>query len=99
MSYLSATPDMLATAATNVAGIGSSLNVANAAAAAPTTGLIAAGADEVSAAIASLMSSHGRAYQTLSAQAAAFHTQFQALKGAGAAYGARRPPTHRRCRP
>jgi len=36
MSYLIAAPDMLAASATEVAGIGSSLSEANAAAAAPT---------------------------------------------------------------
>jgi hypothetical protein len=52
--------------------------------------VIAAGSDEVSAAIASLFSSHGKAFQALSAQAAAFHSRFvQALiAGAGAYAGA-----------
>ena len=42
MSYVIAAPDMLAAAAADVAGIGSSLSAANAAAAAPTTGVLAA---------------------------------------------------------
>jgi hypothetical protein len=42
-----AEPDTLATAAADAAGIGSSLTEANAAAAASTTGVIAAGGDEV----------------------------------------------------
>jgi triacylglycerol lipase len=47
----------------------------------------AAAGDEVSAAIASLFSSRGTAFQALSAQAAAFHAQFvQALNAAGSAY-------------
>jgi PE family len=45
MSYLAAIPAMLASAATDVEGIGSSLTAATAAAAAPTTALAAAGAD------------------------------------------------------
>jgi hypothetical protein len=62
---------------------------ANAAAAAPITGVIAAVADEVSAAIASLFSGHGQQFQALSTQAAAFHTQFvQALTSAGSSYAA-----------
>ena len=49
--------------------------------------MIAAGGDEVSAAIASLFSSHGTAFQALSAQAAAFHSQFvQALTAGAGSY-------------
>ncbi len=84
MSYLIATPDMLTTAAADVAAIGSSLSVANAAAAAHTAGVLAAAEDEVSAAIALLFSSHARDYQALSAQAAAFHDQFVQALNAGA---------------
>ncbi|CCK59264.1 Conserved protein of unknown function, PE-PGRS family protein [Mycobacterium canettii CIPT 140070010] len=80
---------MLASAATDLAGIGSPLSAANAAAAAPTTAMLAAGADEVSAAVASLFARHAQAYQALSLQATAFHQQFvQALTGAGGAYAA-----------
>ena len=89
MSDVIAVPDMLGAAAADVAGIGSSLSEANTVAAASTTRVIAAGGDEVSAAIASLFSSHGHAFQALSAQAAAFHEQFvQALTAAGGAYKA-----------
>ncbi len=87
MSYVIAAPDMVGTAAADVAGIGSSLSEANAAAMAPTTGVIAAAEDEVSAAIASLFSGHGKVFQALSAQAAAFHSQFvQALHAGAGAY-------------
>ena len=89
MSFVIAAPDFLETAATDLSNIGSALTTANAAAAAPTTGLLAAGADEVSTAVASLFVGHGQAFQELSAQAAAFHSQFvQALNGAGGAYTA-----------
>ncbi|MGB9307281.1 MAG: PE family protein, partial [Mycobacterium sp.] len=90
MSFLIAAPDVLGTAATDLALIGSTLSAANAAAAAQTTGVLAAAGDEVSAAIAALFSAHGQGYQALSAQAAAFHDQFvQALTaGAGAYAGA-----------
>src|SRR6516165_9658986 len=41
----------------------------------------------LSAANAAVFSNHGQAYQSLSAQAAAFHAEFvRALSGAGAAY-------------
>ena len=89
MSYVITAPEVLATAAAEVAGIGSSLNVANATATAPTTAVIAAAEDEVSTAIASLFSGHGQQFQALSARAAAFHTQFvQALDAAKGAYAA-----------
>ena len=84
MSYLVTAPEFLASAATDLSNIGSALTTANAAAAAPTTGLLAAGADEVSTAVASLFVGHGQAFQELSAQAAAFHSQFvQAFSGTG----------------
>jgi hypothetical protein len=87
VSYLVAVPELLASAATDVEGIGSSLSAATAAAAAPTTAVAAAGADEVSSAIAALFSSHAQAHQALSAEAAAFHTKFvQALTGAAEIY-------------
>ncbi|WP_131806177.1 PE family protein, partial [Mycobacterium alsense] len=89
MSFLVTVPDVVATAAENVAGIGSSLSAVNAAAAGPTTGLVAAAEDEVSAAIAALFSGHAAEYQAISAQVAAFHERFvQALAGAGGAYAA-----------
>jgi PE family len=85
--HVIAAPDMLAAAAADVAGIGSSLSEANTAAAASTTRVIAAAGDEASAAIAALFSSHGTAFQALGAQAAAFHAQFvQALNAGARAY-------------
>jgi hypothetical protein len=69
MSVLIAVPEMVA-AATDLARVGSTLSAANAAAVAPTSSVIAAGADEVSASIAALFGAHAQAYQTLSAQAA-----------------------------
>ncbi|WP_142361371.1 PE family protein, partial [Mycobacterium ostraviense] len=87
MSFVLASPEALAAAAADVVGIGSSLRSANAAAAAPTTAVLAAGADEVSAAVASLFSGHGQAYQSLSSQMTAFHDQFvQALNSSSGAY-------------
>nr|WP_265323853.1 PE family protein [Mycobacterium tuberculosis] len=57
-------------AAADVAGIGSAISAANAAALAPTSVLAAAGADEVSAAVAALFSAHAGQYQQLGARAA-----------------------------
>src|ERR1700752_435659 len=76
MSYLVAAPEFLASAATDLSNIGSTLSAANAAAAAPTTGVLAAAEDEVSGVIAAVFSAHGQGFQALGAQAAAFHDQF-----------------------
>lgn len=65
MEYLIAAQDVLVAAAADLEGIGSALAAANRAAEAPTTGLLAAGADEVSAAIASLFSGNAQAYQAM----------------------------------
>jgi hypothetical protein len=87
MSYLIAAPEMMTAAATDLANIGSTLNAANAASAAPTTGIVVAAEDEVSAAIAALFSAQGQDFQALSARAATFHAQFvQALSGNAGAY-------------
>ncbi|OBK26596.1 PE family protein [Mycobacterium asiaticum] len=84
MSFLHAAPEALAAAASDIAGIGSEINTANAAAALPTTGVVAAAADQVSAQVAALFSSHARGYQQLSAQISAFHDKFVQVLGAGA---------------
>ncbi|WP_079067403.1 PE family protein, partial [Mycobacterium tuberculosis] len=87
MSLVIATPQLLATAALDLASIGSQVSAANAAAAMPTTEVVAAAADEVSAAIAGLFGAHARQYQALSVQVAAFHEQFvQALTAAAGRY-------------
>ncbi|WP_142282303.1 PE family protein, partial [Mycobacterium sp. IEC1808] len=88
MSFLIAAPELMAAAASDLAGIGSTLGAARAAAVS-TTGVLAAGEDEVSAAIAALFSAHGQQFQGLGAQAAAFHDQFvQALRAAAGGYTA-----------
>jgi PE family len=84
MSFVLAAPAALVTAASDLAGIGSTLSTANAAAAAPTTSVPAAAADEVSAQVAALFSEHGLGYQQLSTQVAAFHEQFVQTLTAGA---------------
>src|SRR5258705_5876311 len=84
MSWVIAAPEYVAAAASDLAGIGSTISAANAAAAFPTSSVLAAGADEVSAAISALFGAHAQAYQALSAQAALFHDQFVALMNGGA---------------
>lgn len=54
MSFVVTIPEALAAVATDLAGIGSTIGTANAAAAVPTTTVLAAAADEVSAAMAAL---------------------------------------------
>ncbi|KBT40191.1 PE family protein PE9 [Mycobacterium tuberculosis 3280CJ] len=76
MSYMIATPAALTAAATDIDGIGSAVSVANAAAVAATTGVLAAGGDEVLAAIARLFNANAEEYHALSAQVAAFQTLF-----------------------
>jgi hypothetical protein len=51
--------------------ISSALNAENAAAAAPTTGVVPAAADQVSALIAAQFATHAQLYQAVSAQATA----------------------------
>ncbi|WP_139822212.1 PE family protein, partial [Mycobacterium lacus] len=82
---LTAAPDIMASAATGLANIGSAINAANFTAATPTTNLLAAAEDEVSAAVAALFASHAQAYQALSIQAEAFHQQFVRALHVGAA--------------
>src|SRR4051794_14830330 len=84
MSFVVAVPDAVSVVAAELAGMGSTISSANAAAALPTTAVMAAAADEVSAAIASLFGAHAHGYQALSSQAAAFHEQFVRALTAGA---------------
>ena len=66
MSYVLTTPEMLAAAATDVGNIGSAISTASSTAAGPTTGLLPAAEDEVSAAIAKLFGAYGQEYQASS---------------------------------
>ncbi|WP_081290909.1 PE family protein, partial [Mycobacterium asiaticum] len=84
MEFLVAAPEFVTAAANDLAHLGSNLTAANAAALAPTSQVLAAGADEVSEAIAALFGAHGQAYQALSDQAQRFQQQFVQLMNAGA---------------
>jgi hypothetical protein len=84
MSFLTTQPEMLAAAASDLTGIGSATASANAAAATPTTGVIPAAADEVSALTAAQFSTHAQMYQAVSAQAAAIHEMFVTTLGTSA---------------
>ena len=76
MSFVTTQPEVLTTAAGNLQGIGSAMTAGSAAAAAPTTGVVPAAADEVSALTAAQFATHASMYQTISAQAAAIHEMF-----------------------
>jgi hypothetical protein len=87
MSVLDVTPPVLASAAAELENIGADLTAAHASAAVGSTGLLAAGADEVSTATAALFTKYGQAFSALGAQASAFHAEFvRALGGASSAY-------------
>jgi hypothetical protein len=84
MSFVSIVPEMLSAAAGNLQSIGSAVSARNAAALAPTTGLVPAAADEVSALTAMQFATHAQMYQTVSAQATAMHQMFVSFLAASA---------------
>jgi hypothetical protein len=89
MSFVTTQPEALASAAGSLQGIGSTMNAQNAAAAAPTTGVLPAAADEVSALTAAQFAAHAQMYQAVSAQAAAIHELFvNTLATSSASYAA-----------
>ncbi|WP_131806024.1 PE family protein, partial [Mycobacterium alsense] len=69
MSFVIAVPEALAAAVADLSQIESAVSAANVAASAPTTAVLAAGADEVSVAIAAMFGAHAREYQALGAEA------------------------------
>lgn len=84
MSYVMASPDLIAAAAADVAALGSTVNAAHIAAAASTVALVPAAADEVSTGVAQLFSGVGQEFHHLAGQAAAFNAQFVQHLTAGA---------------
>ncbi|MCV7102540.1 PE family protein [Mycobacterium palustre] len=84
MSFVTTLPAMLASAAGELQSIGAAVAAGNAAAAAPTTGVVPAAADEVSALTAAQFAAHGVMYQELSAQATAIHELFVSTLAASA---------------
>ncbi len=87
MSYVSTQPDVMVTAAARVAAIGTTISEATATAAGHTTGVVAAAADEVSAAITRVFNAYADQWQATLGRAASLHSGFaQALAAAGGAY-------------
>jgi hypothetical protein len=83
LSFVSVVPDGVSSAAGNLESIGSTLNFANNAAAAPTAGLVPVAADQVSAAVTAVFAQHAQDYQFIGAQVAVFHSQFVNTLNAG----------------
>jgi PE family len=84
MSFVTTQPEALSAAATSLAGIGTTMSAQNAAVAAPTTGVIPAAADEVSALTATQFAVHAQMYQAVSTQAEAIHQLFVSTLGTSA---------------
>jgi hypothetical protein len=84
MSFVTALPPMMASAAGDLQSIGSAVAAGNMAAAAPTTGVVPAAADEVSALTATQFAAHAQMYQAVSAQATAIHELFLNTLGSSA---------------
>ncbi|PJE19092.1 MAG: PE family protein [Mycobacterium sp.] len=87
MTSLLVQPEIITSVVTDLERIGSTVSAASAAAAAPTSGLLAAAADEVSAAIANFFGTYGQEFQAAVATVEAYQSQFQqALAAAANAY-------------
>lgn len=84
MSFVTAQPEMLTIAAENLQAIGFTMAAQNAGAAGPTTGVIPAAADAVSALTAAQFAMHAAMYQAVSVQAATVHDMFVSTLGANA---------------
>ncbi len=82
MSNVIAQPEVLAAAAGTLQTINGALKAANAAAAAPTAGVVPAAGDLVSALTATQFAAHARLYQTVSAHAAAVQEFMATMLGA-----------------
>jgi hypothetical protein len=84
VSFVTAAPEMLLAAASNLRSVGSAVAVGNAAAADPTTGVVPPAADEVSALTAAQFAAHAAMYQAVAVQAAAIHDLFVTTLGTSA---------------
>jgi hypothetical protein len=76
MGFVSADTELIGQAATDLARIRSDLDEAMTSMAGPTTALVPAARDEISAAIATVFADVGTQFQAVQAQAAQFHNSF-----------------------
>ena len=89
MSFMTTQPALLASAAAELQTIGAQMVAGDAAAAAPTTGVVPAAADEVSALTATQFAAQAQLFQAVSAQATAIHEMFvSALTTSAESYAA-----------
>jgi hypothetical protein len=84
MSFVTTLPEAMTATAGGLEDVGSVVAAGNAAAAAPTTGVVPAAADAVSALTAVQFATHAQMYQAISTQAATIHALFVATLGSSA---------------
>jgi hypothetical protein len=84
MSFVTTLPQEIAAAAAKLEGIGTGMAAQNAAAAAPTTAIAPAAADQVSALQATQFNAFGSLYQSVSAQAQTIHQMLASTLGSNA---------------
>jgi hypothetical protein len=84
MFFVTMQPEILTAASSDLQAIGAAVSAQNAAAAAPTTGVMPVAADTVSALTAAQFNAHAAAYQTVSTQAGAIQQMFVATLGSSA---------------
>src|SRR5262249_9425900 len=89
MSYMPAAPELITSAAQDLASLHSTLDQAAASMAGPTSLIAPAAPDEISGMVADVFNDVGRQTQALYAQASAFHRDFANLMHAGATAYAR----------
>lgn len=82
--FLTTDPAAMSTAASGLRAIGSTMVAGNAAAAAPTTGVLPPSLDEVGALLAAQFGTHGGVYQAVSGIATAMHEMFVSTMGVSA---------------
>lgn len=89
MSFVTTQPEALVASAGTLQGVGHAVGTVSAAVAGPTTAIVPAAADEVSALTATQFAAHGHLYQAVSAQAAAIHQMFvETLQVSAGSYAA-----------
>ncbi|MEM6109306.1 PE family protein [Mycobacterium sp. 050272] len=89
MSFVYVRPAALAGAASQLGAIGASMDAQRAAAAGPTTGVVPAAADEVSAIVAAQFTMQAQMYRSVSAQGGAVHQMLvSALAASAESYAA-----------
>jgi PE family len=82
--FVSADPAAMTAAATGLQGIGSTVTAGNAAAAAPTMGVLAPSLDETGALMAASFATHGGVYQAAAGVAMVWHEMMVAMLGTNA---------------